>query len=261
MRAKVEKTANGKVKAVTLKKRKVSYGVVEMHDKFESGKKTHELPADENPEAVATHKGGEESESSGGHSGSAEQAEKAEATFEAGTEKSMTDAMEMLLEMMKEEVKRAEEREDRDKEWEKEREKQESKSESEKQEEKKEKEEKEREERSKKNRDELLTEYLVTQLRLRALSEILGAVKVAEEGKHYYSYIVVEGETMSVFRTSPAKGGLILDFNTFPFFESEAKAQAFLELCYPIINRFCRVMSMLNPIAVVSKGDIEVIHS
>lgn len=257
MRVKVEKTEAGKVKAVAPKKRRVSYGtVVKEEQKFvhegEYTGPTSKLPPEEvNP----THEGGS---GKGGESGDTEghtelpssvehEAEEAPVKEEKGTtasEKMFEDLMESMLEDMR----RRKEQEQEDKK---------EKSE----EEKKEQEKKKQEERSKKSRNDMLTEYLVMQLRLRALAEVLGATKVATVGTEYFSLLVAQGETLQVYGTSPAKKQVILDIDTFPYFDSAEKAQAFLELCHPILNRYCHLMANLNPVAVIAIPDIEVIHS
>lgn len=161
------------------------------------------------------------------------------------------DLLEQLLSAMKDDLKEKQEQEKAD----------EGKSEEQKQEEQEKRSQQQQQQQKNKQRNEILTEYLVLNLRLRALAEILGAVKVAQEGKHYYSFVAIEGKGVEIFKSSPAKKGIILDFDTFPWFDEPEKAQAFLELCAEIINRYCHLLSYLNPVAITNTPDIEVIHS
>lgn len=230
MRIKIEKTADGKVKAIAPKKKRVSYGEVKKEEEKFVNEGEHTGPSSELPpeEFNDTHTGGK-----GGESGYTEEA----------TGIPIDKAVERLIQAMAEDMKRQEEQEEKS------------------EEEKKEQGKKKQEERSKKSRDDMLTEYLVMQLRLRALAEILGSTKVATPGKEYFSLLVAQGETLQVFQTPPAKKQIILDFATFPYFDSAEKAQAFLELCHPVLNRYCHLMANLNPVAVIAIPDIEVIHS
>lgn len=255
MRPKKEKTEIGSYKAVGLKRKKVNYGIVE--EEPETFKYEGEYLGPESsikPEELkATHSGG--SGSSGAESQLGEITEQEESETEQKIVEEKGKAFENILEQILSSIKKDMEKKDEE---EKENE---GKTEEEKKKQEQKEEEEQKENRSVKKRNETLTEYLVMQLRLRALAEILGAVKVAEEGKTYYSFIAVEGKGVEVFRCPPASKRFILDFATFPYFDEAEKAQAFLELCHVIINRYCHLMAILNPVAVTQTLDIEVIHS
>lgn len=268
MRIKLEKTASGKVKAVVLKRRKVNYGTVEVEpEKFKNeGEYTAPKKSEEPPiDPKMTHSGGA---SSGEESGMPEQEQDYPEPYEASvgesSENESEDSTETIsyTEALKQQIEKQAEAEEEAKK-EKPFNMQEAinsllKSMRDDLGEKKEDSSKKKP--SGKSKDDLLTEYLVMNLRLRALSEILGAVKVAKEGKTYHSFIAIEAVGIKVFETSPAKEGIILDFDTFPYFESREQAEAFLELCHPVINRFCHLMSHLNPVAITQSENIEVIH-
>lgn len=281
MRPKTEKTDKGKFKAVVPKKKKANYGEV-VTPTYES----KEPPKDEEEGTKGYHTatGGESDGEGEGQEGEGKK-EKTEEEMKAEEEKRIKEElMSELLQAMVKDLKKAQEKEEKES---KERSEQMKKEKAEaqeqerkgedygerekvekdkaegekKEEEKKEEAKNEQESREKKKKDELLTEYLVMHLRLKALAEILGSTKVAEIGKGYYSFIAVEGVGVEVCASIQANKKFILDFNGFPCFDSPDKAQAFLELCHPVINRYCHLMSVINPIAVASRGDIEVIYT
>ena len=107
--------------------------------------------------------------------------------------------------------------------------------------------------------NEFLTEYLRINVSLRALASLLGSCPVAQSGVVYYSFSYSEGEGFSTNRLL-ATDKRILDFDTFPWFDSEEKAKAFLELCRVVINRYCHLMSVMNPTAILTAKPFKVIH-
>lgn len=273
MKIKVEKTASGKVKAVVLKKKKVNYGIVEEREEpykhegeYTAPKKSEEPPID----PKMTHAGGSgEGEQLGAEMTEQADSEPYEASVGESTENESEESTETVsyTEALKEQIEKQSEKEQKKVESKKE----ESfnlqeainslmKSMSEEYKEKA-KEKKEAGSESKKkmmSKNDVLSEYLLLNLQLKALSELLKAVKVAKGGKVYYSFVAVEGKGIEVIASSPAKEGIIFDFDTFPWFETEEQAKAFLELCAPIINRYCHLMSHLNAIAVIQANNIEV---
>lgn len=110
-----------------------------------------------------------------------------------------------------------------------------------------------------KQKNDHLTEWLKSMLRIRALGEVFGAIKVATPKQSYYSYSLAQGERMEVLEIVSDKS-VIFDFNTFPTFDNKAKADAFLELCSELLFKYCDLTSKLNATDVATKGDIEVIH-
>ena len=272
MKTKKEITKSGTVRAVGGKTRKTKYGIVESEENpFKTGTvyTAERKESEESSENAETHsslgeiedqstieispsEGVEETEVVKEEAEEAEKAkEEAKQLEQLESLQRLIDAMEQHQQSIEEEEKKKEESENSGV----------QETEEEKKEQKEKSEQQEKEQREKKVKNEVLTEYLVTQLRIRALAEILGAVKVAEEGKYYFSFIAIENVGIEIFKSSPARKGIILDFDTFPWFETSDQAKAFLELCSKIINRYCQLMSTLNPVAVTAHGDIEVIHS
>lgn len=271
MKIKVEKTASGKVRAVVMKKKKVNYGIVEEKEEpykhegeYTAPKKSEEAPI----EPKMTHAGGSgEGEQLGAEMTEQDYPEPYEASVGESTENESAESTETVsyTEALKEQIEKQAEKEQKKVEAKKE----ESfnlqeainnlmKSMSEEYKEKAKEEKKSEAPKKMKNRNDVLSEYLLLNLQLKALSELLKAVKVAKEGKIYHSFVAVEGKGIEVFASSPAKEGIIFDFDTFPWFETEEQAKAFLELCAPIINRYCNLMSHLNAIAVIQANNIEV---
>ena len=222
MRIKKEKTEFGTVKSVGLKAKKVNYGVVK------------DLSTPEKKEMSPV----EVTDSS------------AKPEFITSDELSATDSVqEMINNLIEQFTQFAKEDEE---------EKKDEGKESEKEEKSKSDDEKSKPE-EKPQENEFLTEYLRINVSLRALASLLGSCPVAQSGVVYYSFSYSEGEGFSTNRFL-ATDKRILDFDTFPWFDSEEKAMAFLELCRVVINRYCHLMSVMNPTAILTAKPFKVIH-
>ncbi len=112
-------------------------------------------------------------------------------------------------------------------------------------------EEKESDKEKEPKENDLLTELLATQLRIRALGEIFGADKVSQIGVSYKSYILcskAEGEIaeIRIMQTPSATVISSLVTGTFPYFKDQDRAEAFLELCGELMKEYCSLVFLLD---------------
>lgn len=227
MRAKREKTEFGSVKAIIPKRRGVTYGEVVEPTKIDNSAKEKESAS------------AKSIPSEGGYSEESPEGEPAEMKE---SEKTMEKLMK-LVESMEEYAKQKAEEEEKKKE-----------EEEKPKEEKSEEEQKKDEEQKQKEEDEnKLTKYLTLQLKLRALGEIFGAVKIAEKDKQYFSYCAFEGDTgYTVYRTAPAPKNVVVALDVYPFFETQDQAEAFLELCEVLMKDYGQLAVNLEAQSIAS---------
>jgi flagellar biosynthesis GTPase FlhF len=260
MRAKKEKTEFGSVKAVIPKKKKVVYGTVVPPVKIDHSKDGEEstipptmaIPVE--PEDDTTSMGdstetletADMSEEQYDASVEEEQRgkeypEEQEATQEESGEDTM-EKLQKLIESMEDYAKQKAQEEEKKKEEEQKEQEEEAKS-PKSEEEKKEHEQK----KQKQEQEDKLTKYLTLQLRIIALGELFGAVKIAEKDKEYFSFKVVEGATGFVtYGIQPYEENTILAFSIFPYFESKEDVEAFTELCGDMLIDYCHLAYNLN---------------
>ncbi len=115
-----------------------------------------------------------------------------------------------------------------------------------------------KESKQEKPKDEMLTRYLTLTLQLKALAELTGAVTIAEVGNKYYSFMALESTTSSDMNlwivSSPiVDKKYILGISTFPWFKTAEQAEAFRELCAPVLNEYIKLLAHLNPMAIVGR--------
>lgn len=246
MRAKKEKTEFGSVKSVVPKKKKAFYGTVVPPLKVDnsaekppteqgSGTPADSEPTEDEAEMPMTpedYENGEASEET-------EPSEASEVEKEYTPDETM-EKLQKLVESMEEYQKQKAEEEEKKKEEEQaEKEEEQPKSEEEKKQDEQQKQKQENENE--------LTKYLTLQLRIRALGEIFGAVKIAKKEKEYFSFTAFEGtQGFVTFRTPPAPENVIVALSVFPYFETRDEAEAFVELCEEILLDYGRIAYSLN---------------
>jgi len=245
MRAKKEKTEFGTVQSVVPRKKKAYYGEVE------PPKEIHGTPKDEAPDE------GMEGAMSGSRGEGETEAEQVEADTPMESKES-GEAKEEAHSLMEKMMELAKSMEDYSKQKAEEKAKKEEESqESDETEEKEPKSEEEKqEEQAKKKQDEQendMTKYLNLQVKIRALGEFFGASSMAEVGKEYYSYCAVEGVAgYTVFKTPTASERMFLTLNPLPYFDTQDKAEAFLELCNEILLDYGNLAVNLKASAIAS---------
>ena len=280
MRAKREKTEFGSVKAVVPIRKKAVYGTVVPPSRVDSSMEStkppeptafgtptdeegenegqamsmspefsdegEEVPVEESPEGTPMKP---EPSESGEEKESTKEEEQMKPEEKASEEdpmeklRKLVESMEDYAEQKKKEEE-AKEKEEKEK-SEEEKKEEESKSEEEKQ--------KEQQQKHKEEQENKLTKYLTLQLKIRALSEIFGAVKIAEKGKQYFSYCAFEGgQGYSVYRSAPAPQNVIVALDVYPFFETQDEAEAFLELCEVLMKDYGQLAINLNAQAIAS---------
>ncbi len=240
MRAKREKTEFGSVKAVIPRRKGVVYGTVVPPMKVDNSSEGESSPEHYGLPAESTEDTEEEMD---GTPVTPEPSSEGESSPDEGEPDETMEKLRKLVESMEDYAKQKAEEEEKKKE-----------EEEKPKEEKSEEEQKKDEQQKQKEEDEnKLTKYLTLQLKLRALGEIFGAVKIAEKDKQYFSYCAFEGDTgYTVYRTAPAPKNVVVALDVYPFFETQDQAEAFLELCEVLMKDYGQLAVNLEAQSIAS---------